>query len=145
MLLSLNFPYITANEESGSFSVQSLIPSRSQGPLLAAFHLTHGGRDKMVTMSQKTFLNVFSCFKAVVFWWRPRQNGFHIAENVFECVFLYQNCILIWISLKFVPKGPTNNKPAVVQIMVWCLTCNKLLPKTMLVQFTDAYMWCNSA
>ena len=26
--------------------------------------------------------------------------------------------ILIWISLQFVPKGPIDNKPALVQVMV---------------------------
>ena len=31
-------------------------------------------------------------------------------------------CILIQISLKFVPKGPIHYKPALVQIMAWCQT-----------------------
>ena len=28
-------------------------------------------------------------------------------------------CILILISLKFVPKGSIDNKPALVQVMAW--------------------------
>ena len=46
---------------------------------------------------------------------RPRQNGRHFAEDVFKCIFCNQNlCILIKILLKFVPKGPINNKMALV-------------------------------
>ena len=40
---------------------------------------------------------------------RPGQNGRHFADDIFKCIF---------ISLKFVPKGPINNIPALVQIMV---------------------------
>ena len=31
-------------------------------------------------------------------------------------------CISIKISLKFVPKGPINNKAVLVQVMAWCRT-----------------------
>ena len=44
------------------------------------------------------------------------------------------------ISLKFVPRGPTDNKSALVQVMAWCQTGNKPLPEPMLTQFIDAYM-----
>ena len=37
---------------------------------------------------------------------------------IFKCIFLNENVlILIKISLKFVPKGPINSIPALVQIM----------------------------
>ena len=48
--------------------------------------------------------------------------------------------ILIQISLKFVPKGPIDNKAALVQVMAWRRTDDKQLPEPMLTQFTDAYM-----
>ena len=48
--------------------------------------------------------------------------------------------ILIWTSLKFVPKGPIDNKSAMVQVMAWCHTGSKPLPKPMVTLFTDAYM-----
>ena len=39
----------------------------------------------------------------------------------FQINFLCENyCILINISLKFVSKGPINNKPSVAQIRAWC-------------------------
>ena len=52
---------------------------------------------------------------------RPRQNGRHFADDMFKCIFLNENVwIPIEISLTFVPKGPINNIPALVQIMAWC-------------------------
>ena len=46
---------------------------------------------------------------------KPRQNGRHIADDIFKCIFLNENAfILIKIFLKFVPKGPINNIPALV-------------------------------
>ena len=51
---------------------------------------------------------------------RPRQNGRHFADDVFKCIFLNENIwISIRMSLKFVPKGPVNNIPSLVQIMAW--------------------------
>ena len=46
---------------------------------------------------------------------RPRQNGRHFADDIFKCIFLNENVwIPIEISVKFVPKGPINNIPALV-------------------------------
>ena len=51
---------------------------------------------------------------------RPRRNEQHFADNIFKRVFINENVwISIKISLKFVPKGPINNIPALVQIMTW--------------------------
>ena len=42
---------------------------------------------------------------------RPRQNGQHSAGDILKLIFLDENyCILIQISLKFVPNDPINNK-----------------------------------
>ena len=58
-------------------------------------------------------------------WWikssSPGQNGRH------------ENCrIPIQISLKFVPNGPIDIKPALAQVMAWRRTGNKPLPELML-------------
>ena len=46
---------------------------------------------------------------------RPRQNGRHFADDILKCVSLNENAwIPIEISLKFVPKGPIDNIPALV-------------------------------
>ena len=45
-------------------------------------------------------------------------NGRHFTDAIFKWNFLNENVwIPIKISLKFVPKGPINNIPAMVQIM----------------------------
>ena len=49
-------------------------------------------------------------------------------------------CILIKISQKFVPKGPTDNNPAMAQTMAWCQIGTKPSSEPMLTQFIDAYM-----
>ena len=39
-------------------------------------------------------------------------------RRYFRCIFVNENiCILIKISLNFVPKGPIDNNPALVQLM----------------------------
>ena len=59
---------------------------------------------------------------------RPRQNGRHLSDDTFKRIFLNENVIiLIKISLKFVPYGPINNIPSLVQIMAWHLSGNKPL------------------
>ena len=51
---------------------------------------------------------------------RPRQNVHHFANSTFKCISLNGNVwIQIKISLKFVPNGPINNIPSLVQIMAW--------------------------
>ena len=65
---------------------------------------------------------------------RPKQNGRHYADDIFKCIFLNENVwIPIEISLKFVPKGPINNIPALVQIMAWRRSGDKPLSETMMV------------
>ena len=41
------------------------------------------------------------------------KNGRHFPDDIFRCIFMNEKiCALIEISLKFVPKGPLNNNPA---------------------------------
>ena len=45
----------------------------------------------------------------------PGQNGRDFAEDIFRCIFVNEKfCILIKISLKFVPKDPIGNNLALV-------------------------------
>ena len=51
---------------------------------------------------------------------RPRPYVRYFPDDIFKLFFLNENMrISIKISLKFVPKGPINNIPALVQIMAW--------------------------
>ena len=64
-----------------------------------------------------------------------------LADDIFTCIFLNENYrIPIHISLKYVPMSPTDNKPALVQVMAWRRTGDKPLPEPMITQFIDAYM-----
>ena len=49
---------------------------------------------------------------------RPKQNGCHFADDTFKRILLNEN-VPIKTSMKFVPKGPINNIPALIQIMAW--------------------------
>ena len=65
---------------------------------------------------------------------RPRQNGHHFADDTFNRIFVNEDVkISIKFSLKFVPKGPINNIPALVQIMAWRRSGDKPLSEPMMV------------
>ena len=65
---------------------------------------------------------------------RPRQNGRHFADDIFKCIFVNENVwISIKISLNFVPNGPINNIPALVEIMAWRRPGDKPLSEAMMV------------
>ena len=65
---------------------------------------------------------------------RTRQNGRHFPDDIFKWNFLNENAwISIEISLRFVPRGPINNIPALVQIMAWRRPGDKPLSAPMMV------------
>ena len=68
-------------------------------------------------------------------------NGRRFADDIFNSIFSNDNVwIPIKISLKFVPKGPINNIPVLVQIMAWRRTGDWPLSEPMMTQFNDSYM-----
>ena len=65
---------------------------------------------------------------------RPRRNRRHFADAIFKCICLNENVwISIKISLKFIPKGPINNIPTLVQIMAWRRPGDKPLSEPMMI------------
>ena len=65
--------------------------------------------------------------------YRPRQNGRRFADDIFKCIFMNENIwVSIKVSLQFVPKGPINNTPALVQIMAWRRLGDKPLSEPMM-------------
>ena len=53
---------------------------------------------------------------ALINTWKLGQDGCLFTDDIFKCISLDESTwILIKISLKFVPKGPINNIPALVQ------------------------------
>ena len=68
---------------------------------------------------------------------RQRQICRHFADDIFKCIFLNENLwIPIKISLKFLPRGPINNVPSLVQIMAWRRPGDKPLSETILVKWS---------
>ena len=66
---------------------------------------------------------------------RPWQNGCHLPDNIFKCIFIQENArSSIKISLKFVPEGPIDNIPALVQIMAQRQPGDKPLSQPMKVR-----------
>ena len=64
-----------------------------------------------------------------------------LADDIIKRIFLNENVsILIEVSLEFVPKGPIDNKSALVQVMACRRTGDTPLPEAMMTQFTGAYM-----
>ena len=93
-----------------------------------------------------------------ILWWcvefntlRPRQNGRHFADDTFRLIFLNENVkSATKISLKFVPMGPINNIPALVQIMAWRRPGDKPLSEPMMVRLLTHIcvtrpQWVNSS
>ena len=60
-------------------------------------------------------INNLNCKNGTLTLLPPGQNGRHFPDDIFRRIFVNEKfCILIEISLKFVPKGPIDNKPALV-------------------------------
>ena len=65
---------------------------------------------------------------------RLRLNRHTFAEDIFKCIFLNENeLIMPRISLKFVPEVRINNIPVLVQIMAWCRPGDKPLSEPMML------------
>ena len=82
--------------------------------LTCDMQLTHFPLNKMATISQTMYSEVF-----------------FVNEKL---------SILIHIPLKFVPKGPFDNKAALVQLMAWRRIGEKPVSEPMLTRLADAYM-----
>ena len=82
--------------------------------------------------------------QAIINTSRPRRIEQHFADDIFKSFFFNENVwISIKISLKFVPKGPINNIPALVQIMAWRRPGDKPLSETMMISLPTHICWYN--
>ena len=90
----------------------------------------------MISVSDHTslYLLLNHLYKTHLNTLRPRQNGRCFADDTFKRIFLNENVrISIKISVKFVPKGPVNNNPTLVQIMAWRRSGDKPFSEPMMV------------
>ena len=68
--------------------------------------------------------------------------GWERTIDILQMTFSIKKVLIsIKISLKLVPVGQFNKKPALVQMMAWCQTGNKPLFKPMLTQFIVACIY----
>ena len=83
----------------------------------------------------KSYEKLWLCFIMLFFiTLRPRQNGHRFTDDSFKQIFLNENIrIAMKISLKFVPNGPINNNPELVQIMAWRRSGDKPISEPMMV------------
>ena len=82
--------------------------------LVSKTWLTHLPLDKIATILADDFLNAFSWMKS--------------------------DRVPIQILLKFVPRNPFDDKPALVQVMAWCQIGDKPLSQPMLTRLIDAFI-----
>ena len=96
--------------------------------------ISYGRRACMSNYIPDVWYNVWLPIHALFSSLRPRPNRRHVADDTFKRIFVNENVkFLIEISLKFVPKGPINNIPALVQIMAWCRPGDKPLSEPMMI------------
>ena len=102
-------PYVVTGPKWDNLAHYKNINSECYIESMVVTQLTHWGRDKMADILQTILSNAFSWMKI---W------------------------ILIKFSLKFVPKGPINNMPALFQIIAW----RQVIILNNDGQFTNTYM-----
>ena len=81
---------------------------------------------------------IFQHIVTLTHWGRNKMDD--ISHTTFSSAFLMNIWIPIKISLKFVPKGPIDDIPALVQIMAWSRPGGKPLSEPMMVSL-PTHIW----
>ena len=103
-----------------------------QAMMISIFMQNDGMSRNLVSHGERSAW--FTCIRGINTL-RPRQNGRPFADDTFKRIFRTENVgISIKISLKFVPRGPINNIPALVQIMAWRRPGDKPLSEPMMAR-----------
>ena len=72
---------------------------------------------------------------------RPRQYDRHFTDDILKCMFLNENVFISnKLSLMFVPTGPVNDIPTLVQIMAWRRPGDKPLSGSMMLAYWRIYV-----
>ena len=78
----------------------------------------------------------FNHFQCVINALRCEQNTRRYADDIFNSILLIEHvCILIEISLKFIPKSSVDNKAVWIQIRVLCPASSEPLPESAMAKF----------
>ena len=78
-----------------------------------------------------------------VVWTQSDQDfGYYFTDNILKLIFLLENhCILIPISLKFVPKFPINTNRSLVEIITWRWTATIAKINMIVKDHTNKTQW----
>ena len=119
---------------SAPWTLLSGMYSVSVVSMVNAFHFTDPLWGESTSDQWRALYDFFSKLKFLINTLRPRQNDQHFPNDMFKCLFLFEN-VWIWIKIsrKFVPKVRMNNIPALVQIMAWRRIGDKPLSEPMMV------------
>ena len=83
---------------------------------------------------QCVHLHCITASRKLIYHIEAETNGRCFADDIFKWIFLNKSVwIPIRISLKFVPNGPINKIPALVQIMAWRRPGDKPLSEPIMV------------
>ena len=130
MSISFVLVILAAVDEYVSFLsifIWAASPVVGQSPYFSWINIDENGNLQYQITIQGNRVRVFNTL-------RPRQNGCLFADATFKRIFLNENVrISIKISLKFFPKVPIHNIPALFQIMAWRRPGDKPLSETMMV------------
>ena len=86
-------------------------------PNLQYIYLNMWSQNKEISveLSSLAFCAMKQLEQCPVISYPPGQNGWNFADDIFSCIILNKKlCIVIKISLKFVPKGLIDNSQALV-------------------------------
>ena len=74
---------------------------------------------KLVLVLSSMFHFAFNTLRAV-------QKDRHFAYAIFKCIFVTEDILCLDPNVpKFIPKGQSDNKSALIQVLAWCRTCSK--------------------
>ena len=112
--------------------VATVYPFNTEGD--TSYYIVHLTMKILNSCTKPSYGDMGILFHPVINTLRRRQHGRHFADDTFKRIFLNENgMILVKISLKFVPNGPINNIPALVQIMAWPRPGDTPLSEAMMV------------
>ena len=109
-------------------------------------HKNNGTVNKPILYTRSWSVHTRMAWPTYVMSWAvnsspPEENGRNFADDIFKYIFLNENvCILIRMSMNFVPNGLICNKSALVEVMACRMFGDKPLPQLISTQSIDVYM-----
>ena len=127
---NISFKFPRANELIPFWCPVTHVRSRCSSQTCQMYHAIFFR--SMDSLSPVEMIFIRTSWPREIWWWfntlRPRRNEQHLADDIFKHIFFNENSMK-----KFLPKGPINNIPALVQIMAWRHSGAKPLSEPMMI------------